>query len=627
MRTPGEFTMQDERKTKAQLIAELNDLRRRETEYRALFRDSPQPMWIYDCATLAFLAVNDAAVGRYGYSRTEFLNMTIVDISLPAEVPLLLDVVRELPGPYRTPGVWSQRKKDGEVIDVEITTHEMVFSGKAARLVLANDVTVRQESKRLMQYQTALINHATEAIIAIDGDFKIEVWNAAAEQIYGWRAAEVLGQPIEHIIPGEFVETTAAAVRQQLEQYGHWRGEITQRRKDGSPVYVQASTAQLRDSEGRLFGAVTINHDITARKQAEEQLHFQAALLEKIHNAVIVVDAQMNIIYWNRHAETLYQWPVSEVMGRNLLPLLVRAEDVARVSQIIAAALPRGYWAGDFDLLRKDGSLVPVHISGAILKDTQGALLGIVGVSEDITEQKQLEAQRAEALAALRESETRLHHLSRQLLQVQEAERRALARELHDDIGQALTAVKLDLQTAQHTIDQAAIMQRLDDSLDTVEHALQAVRRLALDLRPLLLDDLGLAAALRWYVDRQAQRAGFTAQVDADLPSGHLWPEVETICFRVAQEALTNIVRYAHARRVSLRVWHTGSQLEMIIHDDGRGFNVDAARAQALRGESLGLLSMEERVVLGQGRLTIESAPEQGTTLRVWLPLPAGADG
>lgn len=750
--------MQDEHKTKAQLIAELNDLRARAVEYRTLFEDNPHPMWIYDCVTLAFLAVNDAAVGHLGYTRAEFLSMTIQDLILPPDVPLLLDVVHDLSGEYRAPGVWRQRKKDGTVIDLEITTHNLIFSGKAARMVLANDVTVRQEFKRIMRYHAALIVHAAEAIIATDDELKIQVWNAAAERIYGWRAPEVFGQPINHIIPGEFLNTSDEAVRDQLENEGYWHGEIIQHRKDGSPVHVLAATAQLRDSAGQLFGAVTINHDITARKQAEERLHFQAALLDKIHNAVIVVDAQMNVTYWNRHAETLYQWPASEVIGRNILPLLVRDEDVAHVSDVIAAAMPSGYWEGEFNLLRKDGGVVPVHISGAILKDPQGAPLGIVGVSEDITPQKQLEAQREAALAALRESEAkfrtfveqssegvvvlneaglviewnlaqelitgipraqalhvpfwelqarvlppeqrqshqpddlkaalpdafrtgqlplpgrlidieiqtatgerkfiqqaafpivttqgyhiggifrdvtdrkrveaelredemRLRHLSRQLLQVQEQERLALARELHDDIGQALTAIKLDLQTAQQSLDRTAIQNRIADSLEAVEYALQAVRRLSLDLRPLLLDDLGLVAALRWYIDRQAQRSGFTAQVHLATPQERLSPETETICFRIVQEALTNIVRHAHAQQVTVELRQTDSQLEMIVRDDGRGFDVRTARVQALRGASLGLLSMEERVRLGHGQIEIESVPAQGTTIRVRLPL------
>ncbi|CAG0928954.1 Signal transduction histidine-protein kinase/phosphatase DegS [Thermoflexales bacterium] len=750
--------MPDERKTKAQLIAELNDLRRREIEYRSLFEDNPQPMWVYDRATLAFLAVNDAAVGHYGYSRAEFLRLTIADIHLSADVPLLLNLVHELPGPYRAPGVWQQQKKHGELIDVEITTHDIVFDGKAARLVLANDVTVRQQTERSRRYQAALVNNAAEAIIATDEKLNIQVWNAAAEQIYGWRAREALDQPIDQIIPGEFPGTRVEAVRQQLEREGRWQGEIIQRRKDGSPVHVLASTAQLRDSDGRLFSTITINHDITARKQAEEQLHFQASLLEHLHNAVIVIDAQLTITFWNHHATTLYQWPAQEAVGRNAIALLVRDEDVAQVTQIIANALPYGYWEGDFTLRRKDGSTFPAHITGAILTDSHGEMIGLVGVSEDITARQQMEFQREAALAALRDSEVkfrsfveqssegvvllneegrviewnpaqeqitgilrtqaidlpfwelqyqvrppelrpprgpeffkealldalrtgqaplpsrpidieiqtvsgerkfiqqtafpiktalgfwiggifrdvterkqveaelrnsemRLRQISRQLLQVHETERHAIARELHDDIGQALTAIKLDLQTAQRAAGATAVMARLDDSIATVEHALQAVRHLSLDLRPLLLDDLGLAAALRWYVDRQAQRAGLTAQVDVDTLVLRPAPEIETICFRVAQEALTNIVRHAQAQQITVALRQTDSQLEMIIHDDGRGFDVNAARARALHGASLGLLSMEERVMLGQGHLKLESVPGQGTTIHVWLPL------
>jgi len=229
----------------------------------------------------------------------------------------------------------------------------------------------------------------------------------------------------------------------------------------------------------------------------------------------------------------------------------------------------------------------------------------------------------AEALeqraAERQQAEEVLQILSRQLLEAQENERRHLARELHDEIGQALTAVKINLQAAQRTPE--ALVSYLEDSISIADRTLQQVRTLSLDLRPALLDDLGLVVALRWYVDRQAQRTGFTAQFVADALKTRPRPDIETACFRVAQEALTNVVRHARAQQVRVELHQRDTELHLLIRDDGKGFDVRTAQERAAQGASMGLLGMQERVWLVGGQIAIESTPAWGTEIRVRFPL------
>ena len=229
----------------------------------------------------------------------------------------------------------------------------------------------------------------------------------------------------------------------------------------------------------------------------------------------------------------------------------------------------------------------------------------------------------AEALeqraAAHRQAEETLQILSRQLLEAQENERRHLARELHDEIGQALTAVKINLQAAQHLPD--TLGAHLADSVGIVDRTLHQVRNLSLDLRPAMLDDLGLVAALRWYVDRQAQRAGFTARFVADPLATRPPSDIETACFRVAQEALTNVMRHAQAQHVHVELRQDDAELHLLMRDDGKGFDVRAAQARAAQGASTGLLGMQERVWLVGGQIDINSAPARGTEIRARFPL------
>jgi len=225
----------------------------------------------------------------------------------------------------------------------------------------------------------------------------------------------------------------------------------------------------------------------------------------------------------------------------------------------------------------------------------------------------------------LRQAGVRLQSLSGRLVKVQELERRHLARELHDEIGQALTAAKINLQALQRFPEPGSLAGRLADSIGLVDRLLQQVRALSLDLRPPMLDDLGLVAALRWYVDQQAQRAGLQERFVAQGLEARLDPALEAACFRVAQEAITNVVRHARAETLTVELRCQGNQLHLSVSDDGVGFEVTAAKARAERGESVGLTGMEERVSLAGGEFICTSAPHEGTEIHASFPIkPVG---
>src|SRR5438445_634588 len=207
--------------------------------------------------------------------------------------------------------------------------------------------------------------------------------------------------------------------------------------------------------------------------------------------------------------------------------------------------------------------------------------------------------------------------LSRKLIEAQEAERRAVARELHDDFGQVLTALKLNLQRRDR--DDA-------ETIALVDGAIARMRELAQDLRPPLLDEFGLEASLGWYVEREAKRAGLDFRLALATLARRPPIAVETTCFRIAQEALTNVVRHAQARLVEVELSAANGTLLLTVRDDGQGFDVAAARRRAALGGSQGLLSMQERVTLADGDLDIDSTPSRGTAIRARLPLTARGD-
>jgi len=215
----------------------------------------------------------------------------------------------------------------------------------------------------------------------------------------------------------------------------------------------------------------------------------------------------------------------------------------------------------------------------------------------------------------------KLQVLSRRLVEVQETERRNLARELHDEIGQSLTVAQINLQALLQSPRTKTLQPRLQECLEVIERVLEQVDGISLILRPSILDDLGLAPALRWLTGRQAALIGLQATFHADPLFRRLDSAIETECYRVTQSALTNVVRHAQAKTVGVELREVAGLLHLRVCDDGIGFDVAAVRRLAVRGASLGLLSMEERAALAGGGLAFTSHPGQGTEVHAWFPL------
>jgi len=246
-----------------------------------------------------------------------------------------------------------------------------------------------------------------------------------------------------------------------------------------------------------------------------------------------------------------------------------------------------------------------------------GELAGNIAFALDRFEK---EERRRRAETEMLEARRQLQALSTRLIEAQEDERREIARELHDEIGQALTLVKIKLQQATRLGGHETLV-LLEDCIEIADHTLGQVRDMSLDLRPPLLDDLGLEAALEWTLQRREQAAGWQTAIAADPLPRRLAPEIETACFRIAQEALTNVARHAQARLVEVQLRIVGSELELVVRDNGRGFDPETIRLRPAQRASFGLVSMKERAVLVGGRLEISTSDGGGTSVQAVFPL------
>jgi len=267
----------------------------------------------------------------------------------------------------------------------------------------------------------------------------------------------------------------------------------------------------------------------------------------------------------------------------------------------------------EIPLVRPDGNNAWLRWSDRALFNVAGELVAYQSIGRDVTEVKDAEEQ-------LLRAKQGLEALSSRILQVQEEERRAIAQELHDEVGQNLTAMTINLQRLRKHAGDDDTRARLDDTTALAEQTLREVRDLALDLRPSILDDFGLVPALRWYLERQADRAGFEARIEVETPPPALTPTVETTCFRLVQEAVTNVIRHAKAHSVVVSLGTTSEGVVLKIRDDGAGFDKKEVLQRTAKSGSLGLLGMKERAGFVGGRLGIDSAPGNGTTITATFP-------
>ncbi|HEX7054050.1 MAG TPA: PAS domain S-box protein [Burkholderiales bacterium] len=377
----------------------------------------------------------------------------------------------------------------------------------------------------------------------------------------------------------------------------------------------------LYDAQGALAGVGGIATDITERKLTEEALAEQRRLLEE---AQVVAglgcwewDPASGRLTWSEQLYRLYGLdPASSQPSFERYLERVHPEDRALSGERVARALIDGHgFTAEERIVRPDGTQRWLRSHCEVVRDGAGRPIKLLGACLDMTESRQ-------AQEALRAAAASLQALSRRLVEAEEAERRRIAGELHDRVGQNLSALNINLDIVLGALGEAAPMEvrmRLRDSLGLVDGTLQSIENVMAELRPPLLEEYGLAAALGWYAEEFFKRTGIEVDFhdEARERNRELRRDAAVALFRIAQEALNNVAKHAQARRVTVTVAAEGAHMSVEIRDDGTGFDAAAAEARASRW---GMTTMRERAEAAGGRLDIASAPGSGTVLRATVP-------
>jgi len=351
------------------------------------------------------------------------------------------------------------------------------------------------------------------------------------------------------------------------------------------------------------------------RRRAEEVLRQSEErfrrLVEVMPVAVYVCDTSGRIQSYNRRAVELWgREPKSGATAQRYCgSLRLYSPDgkcVPHQESKMAAVLRTGIEARDLELVieRPDGSCITVLVNIVPLRDGDGELIGAMNCFQDITERKRAEEDLQHSLGQLRA-------LAGRLQMVREEERKRAAREIHDQLGQALTAIKIELSSLIHEPEQQS-----ESLFRLIDETIGAVRRISTELRPGILDDLGLVAAVEWATEEFQSRTGTKCRLDLPPDDLVVDREVATAVFRILQETFTNVARHANATQVNVRLAKESDGLTLEVHDNGTGISEDEASADS----SLGILGMRERAVLLGGELAIGGAPGEGTTMKVRIP-------
>ena len=449
-------------------------------------------------------------------------------------------------------------------------------------------------------------------IASIDG-YYIKV-NAAWERTLGFTAEELYSKPFTHFIHPEDVQSSADDFAEQFS------GQVPPpfinryRTKDGDYRWLEWVSAPAVAGKF-LYSAA---RDISDRRAAEIKLTESEmkyrSLVETIGDLIWSLDSEGVFTFVNKASEKIYGYKPDEIIGRHWSEFISAAdidyanktaERTHQSNGIVEEAITT--------VCHRDGRQILLRSQATQIQDGEGNRVGSIGISQDITNLIKMEQE-------IRRSREQLRAYTDKLQSAIEEERTHIAREIHDEFGQMMTGLKMDLAAFKRSISPESEFQaRIRTMDDLVDAAIKIIRRISSELRPGVLDDLGLCAALEWQAEDFSRRSGISCSASLPAEEPDLEPDLKTTIYRIFQESLTNIARHAGATEVKASLNITSDELTMQVADNGRGISA----AELSQSSSLGLTGMRERAAQWSGSVSISGARSQGTIVHLKIPLPA----
>ena len=487
-------------------------------------------------------------------------------------------------------------------------------------LVLVRQIMERQRAQKSAreseQLYQLLADNVVDVIWTADLDLNMTYVSPSVEQHLGYTREEAMALSLTNIVPPDSlvvfqdnIKSWKSSLPPKAKEANYYFTESENVRKDGRPIWTESRIRFMpatRDRDAYLLG---VTRDISKRKKNIDELRISQARLAEAEKIAHLGHWDLNLLtdelVWSEEVYRIFglNSPNSGRTYENFLDY-IHPDDREFVEQAVSDALNKGKpYSIDHRIILPDKTLRYVHEQGEVTYADKNKPIRMFGSVQDITERIHIEEE--------------LRLLSFRLVQIQEEERQNISRELHDQVGQVLTVLKLTLDRAMPMCP-PEVRKQIGEGANNITEIINLVRNISLNLRPAMLDDLGLLPTLFWHFDK------FTAQTDIKVDFKHSGlerrfpPEITITAYRIIQEALTNMARYSGVNRVSVRAWSTSDRIFIQIADKGKGFNPEAIDARI----SSGLHGMRERVRLLGGTLSVESTPGTGTILTAELPLP-----
>ncbi len=586
------------------------------------FHALPVPIWAYDLQTLRILDANPAALTFFGHTREEFLALHLDAVWPASESARFSEVIEHLRALPEENCVLTEPlvTRDG-LRDVEVRSSPLAVPGGQARLVVAIDRSAERRAERQRAELLQLLEEAQS--VARLGSWELDPATGLGRfspQVY-----RILARPLpesqrwhrfEELLAGVDLVTQVRIDRLIDDMCGGGAVQIDVLLPliagDGQArmVHLRAESGTGPDGRRRVHGTL---QDVTEREQSRRLLREREEQFRELVRVLpdgVMILSEERVMYANPACAGQFGYAGESLLGEPLSALVAEA-DLPLVREQLAADTPRAEFSPARRMRRRDQTQFQAGLSiGAVRYGGRDCRLMVV---RDLSDPERMR----DALAA---SNHELQAMAKRLFSLQEDERRAISRDLHDDIGQAITAMKLSAHAAMEEDEEDARRDNLQEIVDLADTTVTKLRNLSMLLRPPQLDALGLEAALRWQASTLFR--GKPQRLEMDIQSLRQRPsnEIEQACFRIAQESLTNVLRHACAGEVNLVLHdHERGGLYLEVNDDGDGFEPEGPRG-------LGLVVMRERAQTAGGTLTIESAPGAGTRVRLHLPYQAAGE-
>jgi PAS domain S-box-containing protein len=597
-------------------------LRQSELRFRMYTEGSLVGVYVVQDERLVY--VNPVLAQFFGYTVQEMTGLPALDLVHPEDRNLVRQKIAE-----RLAGQPSERysirgiRKNGALIHCELLGRLVDYQGQPAILGSLLDITQRREAEEALrqsekQYRF-LVETMNDGLGAMDEHQRITYINPRITELLGYSEDELIGRQVSVLLD----ETNRKILQDNLNrrQSGDQTSyELVWTRKDDSQFPAIVSPKPIFDAQGRFKGSFAIITDITARRQAEAEVRHRERyfrqLTENVSDIFGLLTMEGKISYINPAINRLLGYRPEQLLGKSAFDL-VHPDNLTALQELFSRLKRQTgeNFQTEIQVQHRNGSWHTWSVKGRnLLHDP--VVKGIVINAQDITEQKSLEA-------ALKQSTQKLRSLTAQIFSTQETERRRLSLELHDELGQSLTALKLQLRSIANKLrkDQTKLRQDCTQMLAYINEVVENVRRLAHDLSPSLLENVGLGAALHHLLENYRQFYGITENlhqlegIDDVLPA-----EAKIHIYRIFQEILTNIEKHSQASEVRVEVGRLDHRLSFRIGDNGRGLSVEL-KEKSGSPMGLGLPAISERVLMLGGTLKISGNEEAGTQIEFVVPL------